>query len=109
MKRFWKILNNFDIENCMRYLDVKSNYIEILLEEDSVFMRYLEKRPMYVYICQSDDDHNYFENSNDFGGFGWGEESHFDFFISENYEFCGTIDLRKEKLKKLSGKFRENI
>lgn len=92
----------------MQYLDVKSNYIEILLEEDSAFMRYLEKRPMYVYICHSDSDYNYF-NSNDFGGFGWGEDVHLDFFISENYEYCGEINLRKEKLQKLSGKFRENI
>ena len=29
-----------------------------------------------------------------------------DFFISYGYEFCGVINLRKEKLLKLNGEFR---
>lgn len=104
MRKFWKILNNSDIENSMRYLHVNSDYIKVLLEEDSEFMKYLNKNnPKYVHISQSDTNGyklNY--NLDNFEGFGWGQEDDIDFFISYNYEFCGIIDFRKEKLKKLN-------
>lgn len=39
------------------------------------------------------------------GKFGWGELKDFDWYM-ESYEYCGKINIRNEKLKKLNEKSR---
>ena len=103
MKKYWRIQNTSDIKQCLQKLNVDSNYIEILLEDDSDFMRYLNDNPKYVYITYKDSDHKYYQGNI----FGWIEEEFIDYYSKkEDWQFCGEINMRKEKLKKLNGDFR---
>jgi hypothetical protein len=99
MKKYWKLQNTSDIKQCLQKLNVGSNYIEILLEEDSAFMIYLNEspKPKYVYITYKFEKylHNYF---------GWMEDESLG--ILNGWQFCGEINLRKEKLKKLNEEHR---
>lgn len=101
MKKFWKIRNNSDIKLCMEYLHVEPNYIEILLEETSDFMKYLNKdpKPKCVYISVDDNERTY-------SVFGWFEDKDLSYMLSINYKYCGEINFRIEKLKKLNEQFR---
>ena len=92
-KKYWKVLNSPDIKKCLEKLNAPNDYIEILLEEDSDFDKYIKKNSKYVFICQ---DPQFFLN---FEGFGWGEEKDEPFFIEYNYKYTGIINLRKEKLQ----------
>lgn len=75
--------------------------IEILLEEDSDFMKYLNEnpKPKYVYITYKLEKHQDINNY-----FCWMEDESLG--ILQNWQFCGEINMRKEKLKKLNGDFR---
>lgn len=98
MKKYWRIRNDADIELCLHKLNVGSDYIKILLEEDSDFMKYLNTKAEYVYITykleKHQDIHNYF---------CWMEDEGLG--LLHNWKFCGDINLRKEKLKKINGRF----
>jgi hypothetical protein len=81
----------------MEYLKVKPDYIHILLEDGSAFMEYLNEnpKPKCVYISHTIEyDFNW----------GWFEDD--DVYINEilsdgTHIYCGEINLRKEKLKRL--------
>ncbi len=88
MRKYWRIRNDADIEQCLHKLNVDKDYIKIILEEDSNPMLYLNQtpKPDYIYIIYRSD-----------WGWGWDEE----YSMSPGYQFCGEINMRKEKLKRL--------
>ena len=64
------------------------------------------------YFGPNDDPIKYLKISNKiifgndkFGRFGWGELEDYDWYIKVGYKYCGEINLRKEKLKKINEKF----
>ena len=111
MKKVWRLRNDADIEQCLYKLNADSDYIKILLEDDSDPICYLNQnpKPIYIYISYEYDDHmlQYMQGKL-YNHWGWFEEEYFDDSMMQEYEFCGEINLRKEKLKKLN-ELRENI
>ena len=104
MKKFWRIRNDPDIRQCLNKLNVDEDYIKILLEEDSDFIKYLNEEPIprYVYITFNLERHRDINNY-----FGWMKDESFG--ILKGWQFCGEINMRKEKLtklKKLNGEYR---
>ena len=103
MKKCWKIRNDADIKRCLFKLNVNEYYINIILEEDSDPMCYLNQipKPNYIYIAHEPD----YRGSG--LEWGWFEEEYFnDPIVQKKYKFCGEINMRKEKLEKLNEKFR---
>ena len=109
MKNCWRIRNDADIEQCLHKLNVDSNYIKILLEEDSDPIRYLNQipTPTFIYICYENNIDKY--TNNVYNHWGWFEEEYFNNETLTKYKYCGEINLREKKLKKLeeiNGDFR---
>jgi len=94
MGKIWKIPNNKDIRLALEYLKIEKSYINILLEEDSDFDKYLKEGNDYVLIIFD-------------GTFGWVEYEYFSEYKNK-HKYCGIVDFRKNKLKKLNAKFRQN-
>ena len=100
MKKCWRIQNNTfaDIKDSLYKLKVEEEYINIILEDDSDPMRYLNQnpKPRYFYISYNGDNKHW----------GWFEEEYFNSKWLKTYEFCGEINMRKEKLKKINGEYK---
>lgn len=97
MTKFWKIKNSPDIKLSLEKLNLNSNHIDILLEEGSDFIYYLNEQG-YVFIGYNDN-----RKDDLFGNFGWCEDENF--YLSYGYKYCGEINFRKEKILKLNGEF----
>lgn len=91
MKKYWKVRAE-DFKQSLEKIGVNSNYINILIDPVNDPMKYL-KNSKYIYISY---------NSHSHCSFGWEKIENVDFYINNNYEFAGTINLRKQKLDKLN-------
>lgn len=103
MKKFWKIrVDNFFKESLV-FLGVDDEYINILMDNSCAIMEYVYEHPSdYIYISYNSNDISY-------NKFGWDEIEHYDNYIKEKYEFCGIVNLRKDKLKKLNELYKSTI
>ena len=96
MKKFWKIRIDSDIRKSLEFLSVNKDYICIMVDKTSDLMKYKEEGGKYFLICYDD-----LEPYLNYQGWGWGEESDFSWFSRRNFFYCGEVNLRKEKLKKI--------
>lgn len=99
--KIWKIRNNTDIKYAMIHIQVRPEYINFLLSIDSDFMYYLDgkdgnTKPKYVYVGWIEKNEGWFNDKN----WGWFEENNTEILL--RYKYCGEINLRKEKIKKLN-------
>jgi hypothetical protein len=100
MKKFWKINFNSDTKQSLEFLSVDKDYILIVMDKTSDIMK-----------CKNDDGHKYFFICHNDEGYnhhmwGWGEENDEKWFYRNDYFYCGEVNLRKEKLKKLNDTIR---
>jgi hypothetical protein len=104
MKKFWKVPTNNDFKECLKFLKVDIEFISILLDKRLEPHKYLsEKTNNFIIICFDNTENmgrNVFLNSWIY--WGWGKSNDFDWFIARNYEYCGVVSLRKDKLKKIN-------
>lgn len=97
MKKFWII----DIGKNSTISDIKE-ILKILKFDDineiiDGFFCYVDEPIIYLI------EKNKIIFSDNNGRFGWGELEDFDWYM-ESYEYCGKINIRNEKLKKLNEK-----
>jgi len=99
MKKFWRINFNSDIKQSLEFLSVDKNYIDIVIDKTSDIMKCKnEEGHKYFFICYNDEDSpNLYYNL-----WGWGEQIDEKWFRSREYFYCGEVNLRKEKIKKLN-------
>lgn len=103
MKRFWKVkVDNF-FKKSLISLGVGDEYINILMDNSCAIMEYVNEHPSeYIYISYDSND---ISNNK----FGWDEIEHFDNYIENGYTFCGIVNMRKDKLKKLNDIYKSTI
>lgn len=98
MKKYWKIRTNSDLKTSLKILKVPDNYIKILLEDDSNVMNHInDENPEYILITYNEG-----LNTIETEYFGWDKIDNEYWIECYGYKFSGTINLRKEKLKKLN-------
>lgn len=108
MKKFWKIRIDNNLRQKMEYLKVSKNYIEILLDDYSEFMDYVNYPDEFKFVIISlNGIHHKYSHNYDYN-WSWGGEGDYNWYIEKGYKYCGEINLRKYKLKKLNAGFLEN-
>jgi hypothetical protein len=98
MKKFWTVRTNSDLKSSLLFLKIPDNYRKIILENDSEVMNHIKNDNVDYIIITYNDEVNHIST----GFFGWDIMENYDHFPNYNYIFCGTVNLRKEKLKKLN-------
>jgi len=109
MKKFWVINigknpSESDIRQLLKKLDLNDidNIIsDFFYDYDYEPIIYLTKSDKIIF-CMSIERVDCVYNSE---YFGWGELDEYNWFINNDYKFCGNISLRKEKLKKINEKY----
>lgn len=98
MKKYWKVRYDSDIKNKLKYLKLPDYYIDILLDEFSSSMEYL-KTSKFINISYDST----FDYDNKCGWFECNTESE-KFMKEKGYKYVGEVNLRKEKILKISEK-----
>lgn len=102
MKKYWKVRVDSYFKKSLKNLGVDDEYIEILTDKYNSPMEYVrEHNSKYIFICYDSDEKS--DNK-----FGWEEIENAD-YMEKNYDFCGIINIRKDKLKKLNDLYKSAI
>lgn len=103
MKKFWKVRADNSFKANLESIGVNKEYINILMDNSCAIMIYINEHPSkYIYVSYNSNDMSY-------NKFCWDEIEHYDNYIKENFEFCGIVNQRKEKLKKLNDIYKSTI
>lgn len=92
MKKFWIVKFDKYFKDSLKYLGVDNYFINTITDSENQPNDYIKMSKYNCFYISYD--------SND-RKFGWDRIENYSFFRNNKYEYCGTINLRKEKLKKL--------
>lgn len=103
MKKFWKVRADNSFKKNLESIDVNEYYINVLTNKYNEPLEYVKNSDSkYIFVCYDSNDIS--DNK-----FGWGQIEDYNFFINNDFIFCGTINNRKEKLKKLNDIYKSTI
>ena len=94
MKKFWKVRVDANYKKTLQSLGITDWYIDILTDKNYEPMEYIKaENSKYIFI-------SYNSKYRDSNKFCWERIDNYEYMM-KNYTFCGTINVRKDKLKKI--------
>lgn len=95
MKKFWKVRADNFFKTNLESLSVDNKYINVLTDPSNSPLEYVNiTNSKYIIVCYDSDEK--------YNKFGWDELENYNYFIRNDYKYCGIINIRKNKLNKLN-------